>query len=125
MHLVVSALLPALASLARAAASASSPSLHVYDSHLASIKSNVDSISPDTARLVIASRLGLDRYHSLGDADAEALAVINSFSPATPMFADPVDSSHSVAFVLSSTTPSNRQWDLDVARSVLTLFSSW
>ncbi|KAL6711896.1 hypothetical protein ACN47E_002939 [Coniothyrium glycines] len=37
------------------------------------------SVSPETARLIIAQRLGLSRYHSVEHADAEAIRHINAF----------------------------------------------
>ena len=36
------------------------------------------SISPQTARLLLAQRLGLSRYHSLQDADERTLEVLNT-----------------------------------------------
>ena len=37
------------------------------------------SISPQTARLLLAQRLGLSRYHSLQDADESTLEILNTF----------------------------------------------
>jgi hypothetical protein len=37
-------------------------------------------VSPETARLIIAQRLGLSRFHSVEHADAEAIQHINTFS---------------------------------------------
>lgn len=37
------------------------------------------SVSPETARLIIAQRLGLSRFHSIELADAEAIRHINTF----------------------------------------------
>jgi hypothetical protein len=37
------------------------------------------SVSPETARLIIAQRLGLSRFHSIEHADAEAIQHINTF----------------------------------------------
>ncbi|KAH8732815.1 hypothetical protein GQ44DRAFT_696483 [Phaeosphaeriaceae sp. PMI808] len=37
------------------------------------------SVSPDTARLIIAQRLGLSRFHSIGHVDADAIRHINAF----------------------------------------------
>ena len=37
------------------------------------------SISPQTARLLLAQRLGLSQYHSLQDADDHTLDILNSF----------------------------------------------
>jgi len=35
-------------------------------------------IDPETARLILAQRLGLSRFHSIKDADAEAIKNINT-----------------------------------------------
>jgi hypothetical protein len=37
------------------------------------------SVRPETARLIIAQRLGLSRFHSIEHADAEAIQYINAF----------------------------------------------
>ena len=37
------------------------------------------SISPDTARLLLAQRLGLSHYHSLEDADELTLELLNAY----------------------------------------------
>jgi hypothetical protein len=37
------------------------------------------SVSPETARLIIAQRLGLSRFHSVEHADAETLRHINTY----------------------------------------------
>jgi hypothetical protein len=37
------------------------------------------SVSPETARLIIAQRLGLSRFHSVEHADAEAIRHINAY----------------------------------------------
>jgi hypothetical protein len=37
------------------------------------------SVSPETARLIIAQRLGLSRFHAIGLADAETIRHINTY----------------------------------------------
>jgi hypothetical protein len=37
------------------------------------------SVTPETARLIIAQRLGLSRFHSIEHADAEAIRHINAY----------------------------------------------
>lgn len=38
------------------------------------------SISPHTARLLLAQRLGLSQYHSLADADERTLDILNTYA---------------------------------------------
>lgn len=46
------------------------------------------SISPNTARLLLAQRLGLSQHHELGDADETVLQILNSYGgDAQPVFA--------------------------------------
>ena len=46
------------------------------------------SISPDTARLLLAQRLGLSQYHSLQDADDSTLNILNTYGGVNqPLFA--------------------------------------
>lgn len=40
---------------------------------------SADVVSPETARLIIAQRLGLSRFHSIEHADAEAIRQINAY----------------------------------------------
>ena len=53
----------------------------LYTSESWSCKAPVEppSISPQTARLLLAQRLGLSRYHSLQDADERTLEILNTF----------------------------------------------
>ncbi len=53
--------------------------LYVQDGSLSSPISKAQSISPNTARLLLAQRLGLSQYHDLGDADEVALDVLNRY----------------------------------------------
>lgn len=36
-------------------------------------------VSPSTARLVLAQRLGVSEYHSVDDADVQSIEILNSF----------------------------------------------
>lgn len=45
------------------------------------------SLSPETARLVLAQRAGVEAYHDLTSRDAEAIAAINDFGRRQPLFA--------------------------------------
>ena len=42
--------------------------------------SRESSISPNTARLLLASRLGLSEYHELGDADEKTIDTLSQFT---------------------------------------------
>ena len=42
-------------------------------------RAGTPSISPNTARLLLAQRLGLSQYHSLEDADESTLDVLNTY----------------------------------------------
>ncbi len=53
----------------------------VYTSDSDTRQSSVQkpSISPSTARLLLAQRLGLGQFHDLGDADESALDILNKY----------------------------------------------
>lgn len=101
MRFSLGALLPALACLAQAG-SALNGDLYIFDSHVSSTAadSKTRTVDPETARLIIASRLGLDQYHNLGHAGEDALAAINAFSAQEHLFASAADPS--VALVLAT-----------------------
>ena len=42
--------------------------------------SRESSISPNTARLLLASRIGLSQYHALGDADEKTIDTLSQFT---------------------------------------------
>ncbi|GAB7356713.1 hypothetical protein MBLNU459_g7418t1 [Dothideomycetes sp. NU459] len=106
MRFSLAALLPALACLVHAR-SALEGDLHMFEVDVfptVADASSIRTVDPETARLVIASRLGLDRYHSLGRADGAALQAINDFSAQDQLFA-PASASDSippVALVLAT-----------------------
>lgn len=60
---------------------AASPQASVYIFDRARHQSNQEppSLSPITARLLLAERLGLTRYHSLGSADERTLEILNKY----------------------------------------------
>jgi hypothetical protein len=91
-------LLPA----AVAAAKASLGNLYIYNDRVSGDKT-VSSLKPDAARLVIASRLGLDQYHSLHGQDEASLQAIDRLSGDSAF----VSSQHaaSVALILSTVAP--------------------
>lgn len=66
-------------SLYCAAAAATTGHVFTFDAsndHAAPASSPID---PETARLILAQRLGLSRFHSIKDADAEAIKSINTY----------------------------------------------
>lgn len=84
MWFSLSVWLPALACLA--SASTDTGHLIIYE-RTTQNPPQARTISPETARLIIASRLGVDRYHSLGKASADSLAAINDFAGSQQVFA--------------------------------------
>ena len=96
MRLAPCVLLPAVVS----AAKSSLGSLYVWNDVASNSEASTLSVKADTARLIIASHLGLDRFHSLQGQDESALELINRVAPAESLFS-PKDAA-SVAFVLSS-----------------------
>ena len=52
------------------------------------------SISPHTARLLLAQRLGLSQYHSLQDADDSTLGILNTYGGEKQQIFAPKDESH-------------------------------
>ena len=75
MKLTTSWLLPAIAATASAATDASVYLLQ--RDHIPA--ANPPTLSPSQARLVLAQRLGISKYHSLDDASASRLSHINDF----------------------------------------------
>lgn len=59
------------------------PAAHVYDLHATSqhrpAASSSDLVSPETARLILAQRLGLSQYHSLKSVDEQTIRQLNDF----------------------------------------------
>jgi len=66
-----------------AVAHAEVPVAHVYDLSAASVHrpaaSISDSVSAETARLILAQRLGLAQYHSLKGVDEQTIRQLNDF----------------------------------------------
>lgn len=78
---VLSSLLWASTALEACAVSAQAL-IYTFDPHSPRSKASPASISPSTARLLFAQRLGLSRYHSLEDADEPTLAILNTYGRA-------------------------------------------
>ena len=88
-------LVPALACLAQA----ESGKLYIYQSQLQAVSSpDSAAISPDTARLIIASHLGLDQYHDVGSAAEDSIQAINDLASSQHLFTQSAE--RSVAFVV-------------------------
>jgi hypothetical protein len=96
MRLAPCFLLPAAA----AAAKASYGMLYIYD-HQATVDFDQPTVSlkADAARLVVASRLGLDQHHSLQGQSESALEDIDRFSGQSAFLSSP---DASVALILST-----------------------
>ena len=60
-------------------ATSNEASVYLQDSVVASRSSKAQSVTPSTARLLFAQRLGLSQYHDLGDADEATLQVLNTY----------------------------------------------
>jgi hypothetical protein len=58
------------------------------------------SVSPETARLIIAHRLGLSRFHSIEHADAEAIRHLNAYGGAQQKLFGQDDEDRSKAHLL-------------------------
>ena len=70
------------------AASQEAP-LYIQDNSISPASSKAQSISPQTARLLLAQRLGLSQYHDLGVADEDTLEVLNTYGgPQQSAFGD-------------------------------------
>ena len=53
--------------------------VYIQDNALAPQSLKAETISPSTARLLFAQRLGLSQYHDLGDADEATLQILNAY----------------------------------------------
>ena len=53
--------------------------IYISDASRLSSKAGSPSISPNTARLLFAQRLGLSQYHSLEGADESTLDILNTY----------------------------------------------
>lgn len=66
-------------SLYCAAAAAKNGHVFTFDGSKAHAAPASSPIDPETARLILAQRLGLSRFHSIKDAGAEAIKSINAY----------------------------------------------
>jgi hypothetical protein len=87
MKLPVSLVLPLLVGAVQAASETAK--VYIFQESRYPTSSNTPTLIPEEARLVIAQRLGVSRYHSLGDVSNDALLHINAFGgPQTQLFPD-------------------------------------
>lgn len=85
MRLSTSLWLPALASLVQAATSQVGH-LYISEPNTSRRIPETTTVTPETARLILASRLGLDRYHSLGSANEDTINAVNKFGAQQELF---------------------------------------
>ncbi|KAI1005353.1 hypothetical protein K3495_g2864 [Podosphaera aphanis] len=76
MRLSASILLLGLTSIISASPNAS---VYIFPRRSSPNVSNIPVLSPEQARLVLAQRLGVSRYHRLGDASESTISYINEF----------------------------------------------
>ena len=62
-----------------AAAAAANGHVFTFDGTAARAAPASSPVDPETARLILAQRLGLSRFHSIKDADAAAIKSINTY----------------------------------------------
>ncbi|ORY15022.1 hypothetical protein BCR34DRAFT_585369 [Clohesyomyces aquaticus] len=65
--------------LACSAASPKAGLVYVYDPDTPATSQQSPSVSPETARLILAQRLGLSQFHSIKDASDELIGQLNAF----------------------------------------------
>jgi hypothetical protein len=90
MKLSGGVLLTSIASHA-AVAAASNGHVFIYDPvRNAAAPDQAPSLSPDTARLILAQRLGVSQYHSIGDTagDDEIIPHLNAYGGIQELFTD-------------------------------------
>lgn len=79
------------------------------------------SVSPETARLIIAQRLGLSRFHAIEHADAEAIRHINAFGGRKQKLFGTDDADRSRAHLLMWVEDGDEQ---DAAGALLVAYTS-
>lgn len=85
MRFPVGLVLPFLVGVVQAASETAK--VYIFQESEYPTSSALPTLTPKEARLVIAQRLGVSRYHSLGDVSKDALSHINAFGgPQTQLF---------------------------------------
>lgn len=74
--------------------------VYTSESWLRQTPAEPPSISPHTARLLFAQRLGLSQYHSLQDADESSLAILNNYGGQQRQIFDSEDGFHGAEKIL-------------------------
>lgn len=74
--------------------------VYTSESWLRQAPAEPPSISPHTARLLFAQRLGLSQYHSLQDADESSLAILNNYGGQQRQIFDSEDGSQGAERIL-------------------------
>ena len=69
----------ALSSLSSAACAAATGHVYIQDSLPRSSSQASSSVDPETARLILAQRLGLSRFHSIKNPSEESVKQINAY----------------------------------------------
>lgn len=83
MKLTASTLVAALTGLA---AAATTGNVYTYDPSTAASTTERRTLSPDTARLVLAQRAGVEEYHIDGALSEKEIDAINTYGSKTPLF---------------------------------------
>lgn len=84
-----------------AAAASQAAHVFIYDPLAAkAAPQELSSVSPETARLILARRLGLSRFHSIEDADDDVLGQLNAYGGRQALFNGPSAREHASAHVL-------------------------
>lgn len=105
MRLPVSLVLPLLVGAVQAASETAK--VYIFQKPEFPTSSNIPTLTPEEARLVIAQRLGSSQRHSLSDASDDALAHINAFGgPQKQLFSnDGQDERSQLLIVIDDATP--------------------
>ena len=74
--------------------------LFLYDDTLQGDQRTHRTLSPNAARLIIASRLGVERYHDLGSGSEAEFAAVNEYASGQKLFAQATQQ-QSVALLLA------------------------
>lgn len=89
------------ATVAVAQAASNNGELYVFEKDASTPSRQHHTISHDAARLILASRLGVDRYHDAGVVEDETLFAINDLGGSKKLFEDGQSTSR-VAVLLST-----------------------
>jgi hypothetical protein len=105
MRLPVSLVLPLLVGAVQSASDTAK--VYIFQEPEYPTSLTIPTLTPEEARLVIAHRLGVSRYHSLRDVSKDALAHIDAFGgPQTQLFAnDGQDLRSQLVVIIDNATP--------------------